>query len=1177
MADIASVEVEVLPGLKGYRSPQYRRLHGLPLDKETETHEEWLARVHPSDREETERVFRAALSGSAPFYEIEYRIIRPDNGQTRWIVARVEIERDHAGQAHRMVGIHADITALKQAQYAASQAERRQAFLAELGRALRDLDDPLSVQETASGLLGEYLGVNRVLYGEIDGDFCTIRRSFTREVRPITGPFPYALYGEELAKAYQRGETVAVRDIESDPRLSEADRQNLRRGEVAAFMGVMLMKRGRLVAAFGVHSRTVRNWTDFEVGLMRDVAERIWADGERARAEATRMTSEERYREVFRSLDQAFHIGEVITASEGKAADYTILDANPAWCRIAGVDPPQAISKRYSAVFPTVDQDWLNACAEAGLQRKPVHLERYYPARDAWYDVRLVPFGPPGSGQFLATSTDITSRKAAELAVRQSEQRQSFLLKLSDAIRTLEDPACIKKSVTRLLGEHLRADRCGYGDIDPKAEHVSIHTQWTAPGIERLSSRYRMDDFGKPFMDTLRAGRTLVVNDTASCDLTEGEDVRAKFRETGIRAVVIYPLLKDGRFVASLFVHQAEPRVWTEDEVALIAEAAERTWSAAERAKADRAADLSERRFRTMADTAPVLIWEADETGGIFGNRQYLEFFGIRAIEDLPGSHWINFGHPDDIPEYAEMYRRAFERRQPFTGTCRFKRRDGQYRWLRSVGQPLGEDRFVGCSIDITDALEAEAALRTSEERFQAIAGAIEDVFYITDLKANRLLYLSPGYERIWGRTVESLMNDLPSFMNALHPDDRQRFLQLKKNQLAGQPIVTEYRIFRPDGEMRWILDRSFPIGTNGERAAGIAADVTKRKEAEAALAETRERLAQFGEASLDVLWMREAQTLEWVYLSPAFERIYGLSREAALSGDTLHRWLELVLPEDRAAALANIEKVRQGSDAVFEYRIRRPDTGKVRWLRNTDFPIRDESGAVVRIGGIGQDITEEKRAAEQNATLLAELQHRVRNVLALVSSVAGQSANSSTSVADYRDRLIGRLEALARTQTILTREAGVGVDLRALIETEISAYSAQVTNLAISGPDLKLAPKAAEVLTLAVHELTTNAVKYGALRGEGGHLTVSWHVLQDRDEDMLQLNWVETGVSLKAKNPQKGFGTQLITQRVPYELDGIATLETEADGIRCRIEFPLTKGHSIFQTDTLSLQQVNE
>src|SRR5262249_20651720 len=148
------------------------------------------------------------------------------------------------------------------------------------------------------------------------------------------------------------------------------------------------------------------------------------------------------------------------------------------------------------------------------------------------------------------------------------------------------------------------------------------------------------------------------------------------------------------------------------------------------------------------------------------------------------------------------------------------------------------------------------------------------------------------------------------------------------------------------------------------ENTAAVMAE-RERVGTEAALRESVERLRQVGDASSDVLWIRDAETLQWEDLTAAFEAIYGIPREQARSGDNRVQWGSLIVAEDREHALRSIARVRDGERVSFEFRIRRPGDGEIRWLRNTDFPIRDAGGKVVRIGGIGHDITEAKHAAD--------------------------------------------------------------------------------------------------------------------------------------------------------------------------------------------------------------------
>jgi two-component system CheB/CheR fusion protein len=154
--------------------------------------------------------------------------------------------------------------------------------------------------------------------------------------------------------------------------------------------------------------------------------------------------------------------------------------------------------------------------------------------------------------------------------------------------------------------------------------------------------------------------------------------------------------------------------------------------------------------------------------------------------------------------------------------------------------------------------------------------------------------------------------------------------------------------------------------------------DVSDRARAEAALRESEDRFRQFGEASQDILWIRDAETLQWSYLTPAFEDIFGLDREAALRGDNMLGWLELIVVDDRDIAAENLRRVRNGERVTSDYRVKRPKDGNIRWIRNTDFPIKDSNGKIVHIGGIAQDITAIKSAEEA----LASVQLRQRAFL---------------------------------------------------------------------------------------------------------------------------------------------------------------------------------------------------
>ncbi|WP_347302428.1 PAS domain S-box protein [Croceibacterium sp. TMG7-5b_MA50] len=341
---------------------------------------------------------------------------------------------------------------------------------------------------------------------------------------------------------------------------------------------------------------------------------------------------------------------------------------------------------------------------------------------------------------------------------------------------------------------------------------------------------------------------------------------------------------------------------------------------------------------------------------------------------------------------------------------------------------------------------------------------------------------------------------------------------------------------------------------------------------AEAALRESEERFRQFAQASAAGLWIRSAETLDMEFASSAVATIYGTEADAPVRD--AKRWTAMIVPEDRDLAQQHLDRARHGKTVMHEFRIQRPLDGAFRWIRDTAFPLRN-NGDVARVGGIAEDVTEAKLAVEHQVVLLAELQHRVRNIMAMIRSMVRRSADGAADVVDYQAMLDGRLLALARVQALLTRQANTGGALRDIVESEVSAQAQGGGQYVLVGPDVQLSPKVVEVLTLALHELATNALKYGALSVPEGRLRVVWAPFEKRGRTWLSIDWTEAGAPARGPVTRRGFGSDLIEGKVPYELGGIGKISIEPGGARCRLEFPLTEGESILETDAPSAATV--
>ena len=201
------------------------------------------------------------------------------------------------------------------------------------------------------------------------------------------------------------------------------------------------------------------------------------------------------------------------------------------------------------------------------------------------------------------------------------------------------------------------------------------------------------------------------------------------------------------------------------------------------------------------------------------------------------------------------------------------------------------------------------------------------------------------------------------------------------------------------------------------------------------------------------------------------------------------------------------------------------------------------------------------QRSREQQRTQTIELQHRVRNVLALVRSIIRRSSYAGASAEDFSSHLEARVSALARTQGSLALDGRVGSDLENLIRTEFTANAARDSQFSINGPPLRLSARGTETMALTLHELAINALKFGALTESTGHISIDWSIDHTASPPRLRWRWCESGLGSAAPTPQRrGFGQELIERVLPYELGARTTLTFAPGGVRCEIDLPLNE-----------------
>jgi two-component system CheB/CheR fusion protein len=221
--------------------------------------------------------------------------------------------------------------------------------------------------------------------------------------------------------------------------------------------------------------------------------------------------------------------------------------------------------------------------------------------------------------------------------------------------------------------------------------------------------------------------------------------------------------------------------------------------------------------------------------------------------------------------------------------------------------------------------------------------------------------------------------------------------------------------------------------------------------------------------------------------------------------------------------------------------------------------PLRDSDGKVAGGSVVARDIRARRAAEQKAALLLSELDHRVKNILAIVSAVVTQTLRTCASPEAFAEEIQGRIGAIAKAHSLLTQSGRGELLLRALVQTELAPYDRATGNVEISGSAVSLTPKAGMALAMAIHELASNAAKYGSLSNASGRLSVTWAVEQRPHGPVLVLNWSETGGPVVAAPTHRGFGTTLIERGLAHELDAEVTQAFLPEGLRCTIAIPMT------------------
>jgi len=592
--------------------------------------------------------------------------------------------------------------------------------------------------------------------------------------------------------------------------------------------------------------------------------------------------------------------------------------------------------------------------------------------------------------------------------------------------------------------------------------------------------------------------------------------------------------------------------------------------------------------FRLQASAAFPNIPDAWPVLSTPDGQEIMNLYPLPALPSLPRRS----------PEGQALGRRAFETKSPVIGGV--YRGAASRRWLSTIEFPIFRDGKPFLSLTIAMTAEGFSRLLDAQHLPEGWITGIADRQgrYVARSISNAASEGQPVSEG-WKATLQhpgithfkSLEGEPVANANEVSPLSGWTVAVAEKQSALEAPVLTTLRwaiatgfavsllslflavlvarrITRPILE----LERKASALVSGEPATfserlpeigrvwdALQLAVTERQRLEHDLRLSEEMLrtaaegARFGAHDYDAV----ARRMHW---SPELARLLGVD-DTARSGTSWRTGLSFIHPGDREDVQAALHEIVKGGNPAYEleFRIVRQD-GEVRWVLDRGQLIKDpQSGRTVRVTGIVIDITERKLAELRQQMLLKELSHRVKNTLAIVQSIAMQTLRATKDPSQFAGVFEARLMSLASAHSLLTQRAWEGADLGDIVRAAIAPFvsSAGQSAFQLSGPSTDIPANSTITLALMLHELLSNAAKYGSLSVPGGRVTISWRVTEAGDGGRVYLHWKEEGGPPAAEPARRGFGTRLLTMGTE-QLGGEIAISFEASGLCCDLNFPL-------------------